>query len=393
MRDLRIDFFRGIALCAIFLNHVPTPATLLTWRHYGFSDAADLFVFLAGFSAALAWSGGFLQGGAAASLKAARRALVLYRVHLALVLVLLVIALATVRATGDAGVLDWMALEHLATHPLDGWLRVATLTYLPTYGDILPLYVVFLGGLALLGPLIARRPLAAVTVSLLVWVLAGRYDLSPAARPDGTGWFFNPFCWQLLFVLGFVLGQRARRGAPMPRHPLLAAAAALVLLYAFLAVSPWQRLGIAPDFVLFDPALLPPHGKHLLEVGRVLHFLALAYLCAWAIPPRSPWLWRGPAALFLLLGRHSLPVFAAGIVLSTVWTVLVLATPTTPGLEVLFALSGLPVLFAVALMWELDARQAASTAPGGPQGTAPPVPVRDRSDDAMGHGLCRPGTA
>lgn len=375
MRDLRIDFFRGLALCAIFLNHVPTPATLLTWRAYGFSDAADLFVFLAGFSAALAWSQGFLKDGLSASLKAARRAFVLYKAHLCIVAALLAVALLTVRLTGDAAVLDWMALEHLARDPVDGWLRVATLSYLPTYGDILPMYVVFIGGLALLGPLIVRQPAAALLLSVLLWLVAGRYGLAPAGRPDGTGWFFNPFCWQLLFVLGFVLGQRARRGVALPRHPLLAAAAAAVVLYAFLAVSPWQRFGYAPGFVLFDPDLLPPHGKSMLEIGRLLHFLALAYLCAWAIPPQARWLSRGPAALFLLMGRHSLPVFSVGIVLSTVWTVLVVATPTTPGLEIVFALSGLPILVAVALMRELDARQEAGAADAG-AGTAGPEPAR-----------------
>ena len=52
-RDLRLDLFRGLANWAIFLDHVPN--NVLSWitvRNYGFSDAADIFVFISGFSAA-----------------------------------------------------------------------------------------------------------------------------------------------------------------------------------------------------------------------------------------------------------------------------------------------------------------------------------------------------
>jgi hypothetical protein len=54
-RDLRLDLFRGVANWAIFLGHIPNTAlTWLTIRNYGFSDGADLFVFISGYTAALA---------------------------------------------------------------------------------------------------------------------------------------------------------------------------------------------------------------------------------------------------------------------------------------------------------------------------------------------------
>ncbi len=56
-RDLRIDFFRGLALVMIFANHVPgNPLSALTQRNWGLSDSADVFVLLAGLSSALAYS-------------------------------------------------------------------------------------------------------------------------------------------------------------------------------------------------------------------------------------------------------------------------------------------------------------------------------------------------
>ncbi len=55
-RDHRIDFFRGLALIFIFWDHVPdNPLAQLTVRNFGFSDAAEIFVFLAGYAAILAY--------------------------------------------------------------------------------------------------------------------------------------------------------------------------------------------------------------------------------------------------------------------------------------------------------------------------------------------------
>ncbi|NVL32197.1 succinyl transferase OpgC, partial [Pseudomonas syringae pv. actinidiae] len=55
-RDHRIDFFRGLALIFIFWDHVPdNPLAQLTVRNFGFSDAAEIFVFLAGYASILAY--------------------------------------------------------------------------------------------------------------------------------------------------------------------------------------------------------------------------------------------------------------------------------------------------------------------------------------------------
>src|SRR6266849_5273136 len=51
-RDHRVDFFRGIALLIIFVDHIPENVfALITLRNFGFSDAAEIFIFLSGYSA------------------------------------------------------------------------------------------------------------------------------------------------------------------------------------------------------------------------------------------------------------------------------------------------------------------------------------------------------
>jgi hypothetical protein len=356
MRDLRIDFFRGLALCAIFLNHIPGPATLLTWRHYGFSDAADTFVFLAGFSAALAWGAGFRgeRNTAKAKESAGRRALHLYRTHLALVGAMLMLVTFSAWAYGNPSLKEMMGLGYLGANPADGWLRVALLAYLPNLADILPMYIVFIGALALLGPVMARLPLATFCISALVWLAAGMARIAPPAHPDGGQWFFNPLCWQFLFVIGFLLGNRASMGKAVPRHPLVMAAAVGMVLYGLLATAPWHVFGIAPDFRIFDPAALIPHGKETLEIGRLLHFLALAYVISGLVGPNAGFFHAAPGRLFGTMGRHSLPVFVGGVLLSTLWTILIQQTPTTNAMEWVMGLSGLLILLAIALVWERD---------------------------------------
>ena len=55
-RDPRIDVLRGVALMMIFADHLPgNPLSLITLRNFGFSDAAEVFVLLAGFSSMLAY--------------------------------------------------------------------------------------------------------------------------------------------------------------------------------------------------------------------------------------------------------------------------------------------------------------------------------------------------
>src|SRR5690349_23620255 len=56
-RDLRLDLFRGVANWAIYLDHIPdNVVNWITQRNYGFSDAADLFVFISGYTASFVYA-------------------------------------------------------------------------------------------------------------------------------------------------------------------------------------------------------------------------------------------------------------------------------------------------------------------------------------------------
>ena len=60
-RDPRLDFFRGLCLAMIFINHVPGQIyETFTSRNFGFTDAAEGFVFMSGAAAGLAYSIGMM---------------------------------------------------------------------------------------------------------------------------------------------------------------------------------------------------------------------------------------------------------------------------------------------------------------------------------------------
>jgi len=87
-RDLRLDFFRGLGLWMIFLDHIPDDVvSWLTLRNYGFSDAAEFFVFISGYLAGYIY-GPIIQSGnfLAATKRLLVRAWHLYIAHILLFL-------------------------------------------------------------------------------------------------------------------------------------------------------------------------------------------------------------------------------------------------------------------------------------------------------------------
>src|SRR5262245_62657445 len=83
-RDLRLDLFRGIALWLIFLDHIPS--NVVSWatiRNFGFSDAAEIFIFISGYTAAFVYGRamrerGFIIAGA----RILKRAWQIYVAHM-----------------------------------------------------------------------------------------------------------------------------------------------------------------------------------------------------------------------------------------------------------------------------------------------------------------------
>src|ERR1700736_4010509 len=64
-RDLRLDFFRGLSLFFIFIDHIPNNVLSYATLHViAFADAAEVFIFISGYTAALVYGQLLLRRGA-----------------------------------------------------------------------------------------------------------------------------------------------------------------------------------------------------------------------------------------------------------------------------------------------------------------------------------------
>ncbi|MFN4282817.1 MAG: OpgC family protein [Alphaproteobacteria bacterium] len=316
-RDLRIDFWRGAALLAIFVNHIPGNIfEPLTWRNFGLSDAAELFVFLAGFSAALAYFPKFLAGDHwRQTWRSLSRAASLHVTHVVSLVACIALFGIAADAFDDPSYLQMNNIGPVIDDPLAGVIGIATLGHQIGYFNILPMYVVMLAALPLI-MLLARidlmLPLFAATGLYVAANLAG-WNLPH--YPNDDHWFFNPLAWQLLFVIGFTLGAVARSGAKIPFNSLIYWLAAAYLVASLIIAVGYDYVVPAVPGV---PSFLVALDKTNLSLPRLLHILALAYVVA-----HTPAVTRALTALrpdnaMVALGRNALPVFCTGSLLSMV---------------------------------------------------------------------------
>jgi len=319
-RDPRADICRGLALWMIVINH--TPGNWLggfTLRNFALSDATEAFVLLAGYAGAFAYAGlADRQGWAVAAASLVRRVSKLYVAHIFL-LVVFAAQVGFSAATLDRAIyLDELALDPFADQPYRTLLEALLLRFQPAFLDILPLYIVLLT--ALIPALWLRgRPWWLLALSVTVW-LAARWSGVNFPRWQEGGWFFNPLGWQLLFFLGFLLGQAAR-GAPSvglpPRHAGLTALAIAVLAASGASLIVFDHIPIVMEALpLWVPDLLASVDKTSLHPLRLASILALAYLIGTHVG-RDGAVVRGAwVRPFAAMGQQSLPVFCFGILLS-----------------------------------------------------------------------------
>ncbi|WP_137124848.1 OpgC family protein [Roseomonas sp. HF4] len=373
-RDLRVDFFRGLALWAIFVNHMPGNwLGNVTTRNYTLSDASEGFVFLAGFAAALAF-GMVLdrQGWFFAASRVMGRVFTLYVAHIFL-FVVFTAQVGFSAATLDSAVyLDEMHLDPFAQEPYRAMLEALLLRYQPSFLDILPLYIVLLTMFAIAMPLLRRMRLL-LGLSLGAWLAVRLLDWNLPAWPDRE-WMFNPLAWQALFFAGCALGYRPPGAEPfvVPFRRWLAALCAVLLLATAVAVL---LATFRPDYVndrfpAWAGAFLAGIDKNGLHPMRFASMLAIAYLVAYGIPRGARWLASRPAAPLVLLGQQSLPVFCAGIFLSFLGRVAIEFSDHWP-MQAAVNLAGLGAMVAVGLVtaWygaeKRGTRRPASAAPQG----------------------------
>ena len=325
-RDLRIDFFRGLALLFIFVDHVPDNVLAkFTLRNFGFADAAEVFVLLAGFSAVLAYQRVFEgQGFKAGVARVFERVRDIYLWHLALVVICgLGLTLAATQF-GNISYVTNIGVHVFTENPARSTVLAAALVNQPNMLNILPLYIVLLMfWLPFVLWLLPRNPWQALVLSVGLWAASNLLTANLPSMHHPNGWVFNPFAWQLLITIGALTAHFTRKG-PLPVSRPLMWAAVGYITFAFLVAAPWTQIPGLESTRLLAPDLLGNVDKTYLSPWRVANVVALGYLAMILLSPQSPWLSRAWATGIGHCGRHSLEIFCLGTVLSfTGWVVLV----------------------------------------------------------------------
>jgi hypothetical protein len=353
-----VDFWRGVALVSIFINHIPGIwYDRLTHRNVSISDSAELFVFLAG------WSLGLLVRGRPELVSAGRlvarlgmRALTIYAAQLLISFLALAILAGAAYLLANPLILELNNAAEFFQHPDETQIGLVLLTHQLGYFDILPLYVV----LMLAAPAIAvvdrlARPVL-LPASLCLYFAALAVPFTLPTWPVAGQWFFNPFTWQLIFILGFSLSRDEGLGALVRRHLRTVRAVSLPIVIASALVV---YFSLFPDPVhLPEPKLFFLNGKSFLTPVRLVHFLALVAVFSGAfvvIGPRLPWL----AEFLSKLGRNSLNVFCVGSLLSLIGQIVRLLYTQSFIIDTIVVVVGIGLLWCTAWVTEWRDRQQA----------------------------------
>jgi hypothetical protein len=351
-RDLRLDLFRGLALWLIFIDHVP--GNLVSWltiRHYGFSDATEIFVFISGYTAAFVYGRemrerGFVVGGA----RILRRAWQVYVAHIFLFMLYVTEVAYVSRAFENPLYGEELGLLDFFQQPDSTLIQSMILRFQPANINILPLYIVLLLGFPPTLWLLLRAPSLALGASAILYLSVRVFGLQVPTYPQGI-WYFNPLAWQFLFVFGAwcALGGAARFAGLIGSRPMLVAALGYIAL-SFAISFVWNFPTLEHRAPRWLSNWIFSVDKTRLDPERFLHFVALAIVTVRFVTPDWPPLesrWLRP---IIRCGQHSLEIFCLGQFLSFAGHFVIVETSGGPGVHVAISVVGIAAMVATAVV-------------------------------------------
>ena len=360
--DLRLRLLLGIAAWFLFLDHVPHNAvSLLTLRNFGFSGATDLFVFVGGYIAAILYGRMMLERGfVVTATRVFKRLWQLYAAYVVLFVIYIDLIGYVARKSAAPAIIGEFNVTGIVDHTIRTLIYGLLLQAKPLNLDVLQLLIVLMAFFPIVLFGMMRRPNLTLAGSFGLYLAARHFDWNLSSFPDGR-WYFNPFCWQVLFVLGawFALSgaKQMRTIRSLQNFSILRIAAVLYLLFALVVTL----AGKLPSFAAFvPPSVLDaflPNDKENLALYRVLHLLALAVLFTYLVPRN----WRGfqwqALQPVIKCGQEWLAVFCAGVFLSFAGHLVLITGPDSLAMQVLVSLAGISIMVGVAYYVSWSKRQ------------------------------------
>jgi hypothetical protein len=352
-RDLRLDFFRGVALILIFVDHIPENIlSYFTIQAVEFFDAAEVFIFISGYTAALVYGQTLVsQGALYATARILGRAWHLYVAHIFLLVMFIAEVSYTVTTFNNPMYNDEMRVGDFLNEPHVAIVKALLLEFQPTFLDILPLYILLLVifPVVLLG--LRLRPLIVLVPSFLLYLLVQATNLSVPAYPEGHVWYFNPLAWQFVFIAGAALGFPGRHDRRWSRWARRVLPLAVFFVAAGFAIKlSWTIHGIWDPFPGLLLKELWPVNKNNLSLIRVIPFFAAVAIVAVIVPANTAFLRSLVAKPLVLCGQQSLEIFCLGILLSALGHFVLSEYDSAISIQLLVNLAGILVMCLTARM-------------------------------------------
>jgi hypothetical protein len=367
-RDPRIDFVLGLANWFIFLDHIPhNVVSWITLRNYGFSGAGDLFAFVSGYAASMVYANMMLERGfIVGATRIFRRVRQLYAAYVVLFVIYIVVIGHVAASYAAPDIIYEFNVTSLVDHPVQTLAHGLILQSNVLNLDMLQLYIALMVFLPAVLWMLLRAPALAMLGSFALYCAARQFDWNLHSFPGGS-WYFNPFCWQLLFVSGawLALGG-ARLLRPAFNVPVLHYFGIAYLCFA-LAMT---MAGRCPQFGEVLPAWLVdafnPNDRVNLAPYRLLHFIILAFLVTGVVSKD----WRGLRwQIFkpvIKCGQHSLAVFCVGVFLSFAGHFILIISSDSVLMQVFVSVTGIAIMTLVAytISWSREQDKLLSMATG-----------------------------
>lgn len=311
------------------------PAFNLSHHGLGFVEDAQGFVFLSGLVLGIVYTPLLLKHGLTRVKTALfKRMRLVYAYHVAVVVLIGAIVLV------GSDYLDLQTYSRLGENILRGTIMAILMLSGPSFVDILPMYVLFIAVTPLIFDQLEKgRTIAVLGTSVCLWLIAQTellgmvfvylnqiLGLSPEAGLQ-LGMTFDRTAWQLVFVVGIVIGYHWIQGNITldffkTSQGTYLALLSFIIFLCFVVL----RDHINTAYRLF-PMLPGATERWNFSILRLGNFVADAYLVAWLIVagPESSWAfirkvskglhWLFNTKALCLLGRHSLQVYAYHVVL------------------------------------------------------------------------------
>jgi hypothetical protein len=358
-RDVRLDLFLGIANWFLFLDH--TPNNVVSWitiRNFGFSGAADALIFISGYTASITYGSIMLERGTlVGATRVFKRAWQLYAAYIVLFAIYIVMIGDVAARYAAPDIFYEFNIAGLIDQPIRIIGHGVFLQSKALNLDVLQLYVVLMACFPAVLWMMLRKPGLTMAGSVALYFAARAFDWNLSSYPDGV-WYFNPFCWQLLFVFGAwcALGGTKQRWSFL-KSPILVNLGIAYLIFALVMTM----AGRFPEFGTMFPSWLVdafnPNDKVNLAPYRVLHLVVIAFLVARFLPRD----WRGlqwPIFQPLVIcGEQALSVFCVGVFLSFACRLALMTSSGTLTAQISVSVFGMAIMTLVARYISWSKRQ------------------------------------